>query len=579
MRVLLLSALLSLGCNAITDFDRFHPAGDGGRMDGGPDGPDTGPRDAGDTPDSGGLVCGLDTADCDGDGVDCETDLSQAATCGACGTACGVPTSVCGGLPGARMCVSMCRSDQTMCGDTCVDIESDPLHCGRCEMVCPAPPGATPTCTSRICGTTCDTGMADCDTMPMNGCETDVRISEVHCGGCRSSCAAGQLCLDGSCGFGDGSDGVLEPMGTVDVGIVRAAANGTMGSRNLGTTMAVGEFADGDLVLVHQTRAPGTDDVGHHEYARITMAVPGMLTLEAPLAETYTTDATPDGPRAQVVRVEERTSITVIGGSVVRAPAWNGNHGGILAIDVRGDVVVAGTVDMRARGFRGDSHSCPANCDPMAPMAAPGRAGESHRRPANDILAPNTTGGSGAQRGNNNGGGGGGHSTAGMMGVHSGAAPCGTASRAGDGGFPDGLPNLRLQLLFGGAGGEGGRSDDATGEAGRGGNGGGAILIRARNIDVTGAIDADGEVGETSCATCCGGAVSTTNGPGGGGAGGAILLIATTRADIGASAVHARGGEGGRSSAGTILGGRGGDGYVTVGAPMVIGTSAPAYTP
>lgn len=127
-----------------------------------------------------------------------------------------------------------CGDGYAQCGSACVDLSSDPLHCGACDNACPA----ESYCSSGVCvgegpsdggtdrgdatvywldhdpmpridgpgvgrdrprptepGPGCDLGELSCDA---SGCirpDTDVR----HCGGCDIACAEGALCAGGSC--------------------------------------------------------------------------------------------------------------------------------------------------------------------------------------------------------------------------------------------------------------------------------------------------------------------------------------------------------------------------------------------
>lgn len=61
----------------------------------------------------------------------CTDPNSNPAACGG-GAPCGQPTPLCqnGG------CVATCTNPDTQCGQSCVDLQNDPLHCGGCDRVC-----------------------------------------------------------------------------------------------------------------------------------------------------------------------------------------------------------------------------------------------------------------------------------------------------------------------------------------------------------------------------------------------------------------------------------------------------------
>ena len=49
----------------------------------------------------------------------------------------------------------------TQCGEVCVDLTSDPDHCGRCDNECPDGTNAHGVCTPTGCALECNTGWAD----------------------------------------------------------------------------------------------------------------------------------------------------------------------------------------------------------------------------------------------------------------------------------------------------------------------------------------------------------------------------------------------------------------------------------
>ena len=56
-----------------------------------------------------------------------------------------------------------CPAGLTLCGDSCVDLLSDPGHCGACDNVCPGAENADPVCMEGTCLTACREGYVDLD--------------------------------------------------------------------------------------------------------------------------------------------------------------------------------------------------------------------------------------------------------------------------------------------------------------------------------------------------------------------------------------------------------------------------------
>ncbi len=81
------------------------------------------------------------------------------------------------------------------CGNQCVDMTTDPRHCGGCGEACD--PGWI--CGEARCHRACDPGEAECD----DEC-VDIRSDREHCGGCFTQCEAREQCVDGDCMGVDG---------------------------------------------------------------------------------------------------------------------------------------------------------------------------------------------------------------------------------------------------------------------------------------------------------------------------------------------------------------------------------------
>ncbi|HJL20407.1 MAG TPA: hypothetical protein RMH99_32370 [Sandaracinaceae bacterium LLY-WYZ-13_1] len=151
------------------------------------------------------LTCDAGFGSCDGtNATGCETSLAGTESCGGCGIRCEDPTPICESLSGGGYaCTDGCSG--MLCGESCVDTDADPLHCGACDDACPDAPNASPTCSGGSCGFTCDEGFDDCNTMESDGCEVDLRSSLSDCGTCGMACPAADhavaTCDMGSCGY------------------------------------------------------------------------------------------------------------------------------------------------------------------------------------------------------------------------------------------------------------------------------------------------------------------------------------------------------------------------------------------
>ncbi|MDB4928410.1 MAG: uncharacterized protein JWM10_894, partial [Myxococcaceae bacterium] len=73
-------------------------------------------------------------------------------------------------------------------------------HCGGCGRACALPNATSATCAASACAVAlCAASTGDCDGVASNGCETDTRSSNAHCGGCGMACAAGLSCAGSTC--------------------------------------------------------------------------------------------------------------------------------------------------------------------------------------------------------------------------------------------------------------------------------------------------------------------------------------------------------------------------------------------
>lgn len=133
-------------------------------------------------------------ADCDGSlsgasgGNGCETDLStDEANCGACGDRCGAQQTCVGGV---CTCDAPFLDCDGMRATGCeVNGSNDVDHCSTCGNRCMASGGSS-VCNAGRCELAgCDPGLADCNTVAADGCETSLRMLG-DCGRCGESCAS-----------------------------------------------------------------------------------------------------------------------------------------------------------------------------------------------------------------------------------------------------------------------------------------------------------------------------------------------------------------------------------------------------
>ena len=374
------------------------------------------------------------------------------------------------------------------------------------------------------------------------------------------------------------ASGSMTPISIGDLLLVIQMQDATINFTNTG---AYGDGTPGDPA----TGYTNANSSGRYEFVTATNALPtagGALTFSGAgpgggLLNTYTKAAYSAGVQGQrtfqVIRVPQYQSATL--SSTLAPIAWNGTVGGVLVIDIAGQLTLGGTVSADAQGFRGGAGrqlaggagGSPNDYITLATFAANGSKGEgiagTPRYLANAAIsavintaveglpngsyargAPGNAGGGGtdanpAANNENSGGGGGGNGSGGGNGGYA----WNTASLGnGFGGAP--FPGSVSYLIMGGGGGAGtsnnGTADPANANAAginsSGAAGGGIIIIHAGAVVGTGTITSNGQT-----------ALNVLNdGGGGGGAGGSIELLALSGGLSGAT-LSANGGNGGNT--------------------------------
>lgn len=129
-----------------------------------------------------GLVCSPGLVLCGTECVDVDSDPDH---CGTCFAPC-AEDEFCS----LASCVMECPSYLTECDHACVDLDNNPAHCGSCGNIC----AAHEYCTSGSCVDTCPPGLTRCGDLCVN-----LRNDPEHCGSCDELCPEDTVCSDYAC--------------------------------------------------------------------------------------------------------------------------------------------------------------------------------------------------------------------------------------------------------------------------------------------------------------------------------------------------------------------------------------------
>lgn len=321
------------------------------------------------------------------------------------------------------------------------------------------------------------------------------------------------------------------------------------------------------------------NNCGLYEFVQVkSVSGVSVINLDCPLKNNYTVSG-----KVQIVRVPRYQSLTVNNLSDISCDAWNGSMGGIIAIEVKGNVVIStgGKIDASAKGFRGGQldnattfgvNNVGSILDTLGAEKGEGIAGYQ-----NDYTvyggkyckgaaanaggggdAHNAGGGGGANGGNpllwsghgmpdlsnaswaaawelqfpgfstlvSSGGGQGGYTFSGnnlnALAVGPDQASWGGDGRNDQGGYGGRPLDYSTGRIF--MGGGGGAGDQNNGFGGKGGIGGGLVyLLSYGTVSGGGQILSNGAKGDDACCSSTFG-VTGNDGAGGGGAGGTIIV-------------------------------------------------------
>ncbi len=132
-------------------------------------------------------------------GDQCVNLQSDSSNCATCGHACPGPLGCSAGA-----CVLQCPIPEAACGGLCTSTQTDSLNCGACGAACPA----GQVCSMGRCGLMCATGLMTCSPSGGDAGARDasagrfcanLQTDRANCGACGQACAAGQRCIAGAC--------------------------------------------------------------------------------------------------------------------------------------------------------------------------------------------------------------------------------------------------------------------------------------------------------------------------------------------------------------------------------------------
>lgn len=347
---------------------------------------------------------------------------------------------------------------------------------------------------------------------------------------------------------------------------------------------AITKISPGDLLLIMQiqgstinstnTSAYGsgttsyngylTSVAGNYEYVYAASGVVnGIIYLATPLRKSYTSSPYTAGVVGQytfqIIRVPEYSTLTINSGSSVTAVSWDGSTGGVVALNVKGNLSLGTgtTIDVSGKGFRGGGGRISSGDGSIVALTSSvnssmgeGIAGtprfvfdgsttidntiEGYPNGSTGIGAPANAGGGNSSNGDG-GAGGGGNAGVGGRGGRAYSTP-GT-DNGGYGGATFALAST-TKIILGGGGGAG-STNNGTGSLGAatssGAAGGGMILINTASISGTSTFNANGNDGLNPL----------NDGAGGGGAGGSVYVYSTAPAGLANITINAKGGKGG----------------------------------
>ncbi|CAF0953865.1 unnamed protein product [Adineta steineri] len=220
-------------------------------------------------------TCNIGYADCNGDPSDgCEVNTRSLTNIGTDINNCGICRYVCSFPNAPATCntgsciMGICNTGFADCNknpsDGCeINTVTDVFNCGRCANICSLP-NAQPTCSSSACAVnTCNAGYTDCNNSPTDGCEIHTSADVTNCGTCNNICSfanAPASCTSGSCTMGTCNTGFLDCNTNPSDG---CEINPATDSNHCGTCTNVCTFTNAQPLCSSGTCTMGTCNIGY----------------------------------------------------------------------------------------------------------------------------------------------------------------------------------------------------------------------------------------------------------------------------------------------------------------------------
>ncbi|MFM7023182.1 MAG: T9SS type B sorting domain-containing protein [Flavobacteriales bacterium] len=113
--------------------------------------------------------------------------------------------------------------------------------------------------------------------------------------------------------------------------------------------------AQGALVSVAKDSSYGSvlsyNGAGINEFVQVRSVSGNIVTIDCALKNDYSAAG-----KTMVVRVPRYQSLTINSNGLLSADAWNGNQGGVVVLEVSGNLKINGKIDVSEKGFRGGGY-------------------------------------------------------------------------------------------------------------------------------------------------------------------------------------------------------------------------------